>query len=171
MFWRHYSKQLHLTSDNESSSKSILAEIILVLFPMTPSLASDGKTFFQSRKLSKNLCVILCNNWYRACSEILSYSSAIFSRLRATRAVNSKLAFTQSFFYSLIILIKLCKIRYLKLDKALIFPRNQVICLKNWKIWRAPTTIKFNIFFAEILLTFPTKQCLQESVRDFLNFV
>ena len=50
--------------------------------------------------------------------------------------------------YQLIILMKLCKIRYLNLDKALLFPKNQVICLKNWKLRRAPTTKKvFWIFF------------------------
>ena len=32
------------------------------------------------------------------------------------------------------------------LDKALLFSRNQVFCLKNWKLWRAPTTLEFNIF-------------------------
>ena len=42
--------------------------------------------------------------------------------------------------------MKLCKIRNLNLGKALLFPRNQVICLKNWKFWRTLTTIKFDIF-------------------------
>ena len=28
----------------------------------------------------------------------------------------------------------------------LLFSRNQVFCLKIWKIWRAPTTLQFNIF-------------------------
>ena len=50
------------------------------------------------------------------------------------------------FFYNLVILIKLCKIWYLNLEKVLLFPRNQTISLKNWKLWRAPTTTKFNIF-------------------------
>ena len=49
-------------------------------------------------------------------------------------------------FYNLVLLIKLCKIGYLNLDKVLLFPRNHVICFKNWKFWRAPTTIQFNIF-------------------------
>ena len=35
----------------------------------------------------------------------------------------------------------------LHLDKALLFPRNQAFFLKNWKFWRAPTTIEFNIFW------------------------
>ena len=34
-------------------------------------------------------------------------------------------------FYNLVILIKLYKIWYLNLDKALLFPRNQAICLKT----------------------------------------
>ena len=42
--------------------------------------------------------------------------------------------------------MKLYKIWYQNLDKALLFPRNQAICLKNWKLWRAPTVTKFNIF-------------------------
>ena len=70
--------------------------------------------------------------------------------------VNLKLAFTDWFFYNLIILIKPYKIWYRNLDKALLFPRYQIICVKHWKIWRAPTNIKFNIFFAEILHKFPT---------------
>ena len=66
--------------------------------------------------------------------------------LKVAREVNLKLAFMEWFFYKLVILIKLCKIRYLNLDKALLFPRNQAICLKNWKLWRASTTTKFHIF-------------------------
>ena len=60
--------------------------------------------------------------------------------------VNLKLAFTDWFFHNFVILIKSYKIRYLNLDKALLFPRNQAICLRNWKLWRAPTNVKFNIF-------------------------
>ena len=56
-------------------------------------------------------------------------------------------------------LINRCKIRYLNLDKALAFPRNQVICLNNW------TTIKFNIFcwnFAHVfVLRISTKWCVR----------
>ena len=73
--------------------------------------------------------------------------------VKVARVVNSKLAFANW----------LCKIQYLNLDKAPLFPRNQVICLKNWKLWRAPTTIKFNIFwwnFAHVsYLTMSTKGC------------
>ena len=32
------------------------------------------------------------------------------------------------------------------LDKALLFSRNQVFCLKIWKLWQVPTTIEFNNF-------------------------
>ena len=78
------------------------------------------------------------------------------------RVVNLKLAFIERFFYNLVILIKLCKVRYLHLHKAPLFPRNQVICLKNWKLWQAPTTIKFNILcwnFAHVsYLTMSTKR-------------
>ena len=51
--------------------------------------------------------------------------------IKVPRVVKLKLAFMESFFYNLVMLIKLYKIRYLDLDKALLFPRNQAICLKN----------------------------------------
>ena len=71
------------------------------------------------------------------------------------------------FFYNSLILIKLHKIRYLNLDKALLFPRDQAIWLKNGKLWRASTTTKFNIFswnFAQVFYL----QGLQKGVRVFL---
>ena len=52
----------------------------------------------------------------------------------------------RTFVYYLIILIKFCKIQYIHFDKTLFFARNQVIYLKNWKFWRAPTTIGLYIF-------------------------
>ena len=59
--------------------------------------------------------------------------------------------------------IKWCKIQYLNLHKALLFLRNQAICLKNLKLWRAPSTIKFNIFcynFAHVsVLSISAKRC------------
>ena len=64
------------------------------------------------------------------------------------------------FFYNLVILIKLYKIRYLNLDEVLLFPGNQAICLKN------PTTTKFNIFcwnFAQVSYL----KMSANSVRDF----
>ena len=83
--------------------------------------------------------------------------------LKVARVANLKLAFMEWFFYNLVIVIKLCKIQYLNLDKALLFLRNQAICLKNWKLWWAPTTTKFNIFcwnFAHAFyLTMSTKGC------------
>ena len=60
--------------------------------------------------------------------------------------VNIKLGFMNQLFRNLIMLIKWCKIQYWNLDKALAFPRNQIICLKKWKPWQTPTAIKFNIF-------------------------
>ena len=90
--------------------------------------------------------------------------------IKVARVVKLKLAFMESFFYNLVMLIKLYKIRYLDLDKALLFPRNQAICLKNWKLWQAPTTTKFNIFcwnFAQVsYLTMSTNV-----VQDFCYFV
>ena len=53
---------------------------------------------------------------------------------------------------------------YKNLDKALLFLRNQVFCLKIWKLWRAPTTLQFNIFcwhFAHVFyLPISTKWCV-----------
>ena len=66
-------------------------------------------------------------------------------------------------FCNFIKLIKWRKIQYLNLNKALLFLRNQVICLKNWKLWRVPTTIEFNIVcwsFAHVsVLPMSTKMC------------
>ena len=46
------------------------------------------------------------------------------------------------------------QIPYKNLDKALLFSRIQVFCLKNWKPWRAPTTIVFDIFFLKLSTRF-----------------
>ena len=97
-----------------------------------------------------------CMNWVisllsRTCWK--STAKLQEQRVKVTRVVKLKLAVMESFFYNLVILIKLNKIRYLSLDKALLFPRTQAICRKNSKRWRAPTTTKFNIF----LLKFSTR--------------
>ena len=77
--------------------------------------------------------------------------------------VSINLGFTDQLFCNLIILIKWCKLKYLNLDKVFLFPRNQVICPKNGKLWRAPSIIKFNIFcwnFAHVsVLPMFTKGC------------
>ena len=67
-------------------------------------------------------------------------------QFKVDRGVKLKLAFMEWLFYNLVMQIKLYKIQYLNLDKVLLFPRNQAICLKNRKLWRAPTTTRFNIF-------------------------
>ena len=54
--------------------------------------------------------------------------------------------FLDWFYYNLIILIKQCKMPYKSLGKALSFLRNQVFCLKIWKLLQAPTILQFNIF-------------------------
>ena len=71
------------------------------------------------------------------------------------------------FYYNLIILIVQCKMPYRNLGKALLFSRNQVLCLKIWKLWRVPYS---SIFFVETSLTFSTYQCLQKRLRDFFYF-
>ena len=56
-----------------------------------------------------------------------------------------------------------------KFREALLFSRNQVFYLKNWKLWRAPTTIDFNNIcwnFAHVpYLPISTKACV-----EFLKF-
>ena len=83
--------------------------------------------------------------------------------LKVVRLFKLKLAFMVQFFYNLVILIKLYKMRYLDLDKTLLFPRDQAIGLENWKFWRARTAKKFGIFwwnFAHVsYLTMSIKEC------------
>ena len=84
--------------------------------------------------------------------------------VKVARVGNIYLGLMDCFFNNLAILMKQCKIQYKNLDEGLLFSWNQV--LKNWKLWWAPTTIGFNIFFVEILHTFHTCQCLQKDVQD-----
>ena len=53
-----------------------------------------------------------------------------------------------------------------KFRQTLLFSRNQVFCLKNWKLWQTPTTIEFNIF-AGTSQMFLSYKCLQKYVQDF----
>ena len=89
---------------------------------------------------------------------------------KVARVFNINLVFMDWLLYYLMILITLCKTPYKTLDEALLFLRNQVLCPINWKLWRDPATIEFNIFCWN-LHTFPTYLCLQKDIRDFLNFV
>ena len=57
----------------------------------------------------------------------------IFS-IKLACVVKLKLTSMEWFLYNLVILIKLNKIQYINLDKALLFLRNQAICQKNWKL-------------------------------------
>ena len=76
-----------------------------------------------------------------------------WGHVKVAGVVRLKLAFMEWFLYNLVILIKLYKIRYP--DKALLFPRNQAICMKI-ENWRVPAATKFNIFLLKFLHTFPT---------------
>ena len=67
-----------------------------------------------------------------------------FLAAKMAHVVEIKLGFMDWFFLNLVILIKQCKIPYKNVGKALLFLRNQVFYLKNWKLWQAPTTIDFN---------------------------
>ena len=112
--------------------------------------------------------------------------------VKVARVCHSKLGFTNWFFYNLILLIELCKIQLLNWEKVLLFPRNQVICLKNWKLWQAPTTIEwyfllkfctlflfnnvykgvFEIFFTLFRFWVINKKCKKRECRNqgFFNF-
>ena len=75
---------------------------------------------------------------------------------------HSNTGFMDWFLHYFVILIKQCKIPYKTLDKGLLFSRNQVFCLKNWNLWRAPTTLEFNLFywnFAHVYLPMSIKWC------------
>ena len=62
------------------------------------------------------------------------------------------------FYYNLVILIRYCKIPYKNLDKPGIFSG-------IWKLWRAPTTLRFNIFCWNFIHVFylpmSTKGCVK----------
>ena len=75
-------------------------------------------------------------------------------KLNVARVVNIKLFFVDWFYYDLIILIKKCENPYRNLVKVLLFSRDQVFCLKNWKLWGTPTTIKFNVFLLKLCTRF-----------------
>ena len=66
------------------------------------------------------------------------------------------------------ILIKGCKIQYLNLDKANLFPRNQVISLKNGNLWRAVTTIEFNTFLLKFCTRFGLTNAYNRVFGTFL---
>ena len=103
--------------------------------------------------------------------EILGFFIWLIStRIKVARVVNFKLAFKDWLFYNLIILIKLCKIWYLNLVKTLLFPRNQVIFLKNWKLWRAPTTIEV-FFFLKFCASFLLNNVYKRVFGIFFHFV
>ena len=87
-------------------------------------------------------------------------------KIKVARVVNIKLGFKEWFLYYFIILTKQCKISYQTLNKALLFSGNQVFCLKNWNLWRAPTTLEFNGFF----WNFAYVSYLPMSTKGYLGF-
>ena len=95
------------------------------------------------------------NNWNSTLWNRSILVVIIQLNLKVACVVDLKLAFTDCFFYNLIILIKLYKIWYLNLGKALLFPRNQVIYLKN-KFWLQHfwKNFGFNIFLLKFCTRF-----------------
>ena len=90
------------------------------------------------------------------CSWVFWHWVTIFFKvIWVARVVNLKLAFTEWFFYNLVILIKLCKIRYVNLTKLLYFRETRLVVWKieNFDELQLPQSL---IFFAEILHLFPT---------------
>ena len=92
------------------------------------------------------------------------YRTDLFQKklLKVAHVVNIKLGFTD-----LIILIKWYKIQYLNQCIAPFFPRNQVICLKNWNFWRAPSAIDFNTFCWNFTLVYVLPMYTKECSRFF----
>ena len=85
----------------------------------------------------------------------------INKKIKVARVVSLKSAFTDWFFLQFYNTNKV-KQNPIPKDEALLFPRNQVICLQNWKLWRAPTVTEFNIFcwnFANVSFLMSTKMC------------
>ena len=67
--------------------------------------------------------------------------------LKVARVVNIKLFFHELILLiDLIILIRKCETPFKNLDTSLLLLRKQLLCLKNWNLWQAATTIEFNIF-------------------------
>ena len=133
-----------------SATLSCMTQIILTLSML---IYCNTNSFFLRSFLPMHLLLV--------CS-----SSLIIKVLRWFAWLKQNYFFMDWFYYNLIILIKYCKIPYKNLDKALLFSKNQVFCLKIWKIRRAPTTLQFNIFrwnFAHV-----TCQCLQNGVFLFI---
>ena len=95
---------------------------------------------------------------------------------KVARAVDLKLAFMDLFFLKFDSTNKVTQNLIPKLGKALLFPRNQGICLENWKLWWVPTTIQLSIFwwtFAQVsYLTMSANSgfCGCEEMRPFLIF-
>ena len=88
-------------------------------------------------------------------------------QVKVARVVKLKLAVMEWFFYNLVILIKLYKIWYLNSDETILFPRNQAFCLKNWKLWWAPATAKFNIFLLKFCTRFLLNNIYKRTVGNF----
>ena len=117
---------------------------LLLKFITLPPLMFSWETceFFQTaiehRRASAS---VFCSSCY-SFTKSRSFMNKLW-RIKVARVVDIKLFFFMDwFYYDLIMLIKSCKIPYKNLDKALMFSRNQFFCLKNWKFWRAPTTIE-----------------------------
>ena len=107
--------------------------------------------------------VLIVSYVVSACFYYNKFAATNKGLLRCLAWLKQNSFFMYWFYYNLIVLIKQFKTPYNNLDKALLFSRKQVFCLKIWKFWRAPTTLSL-IFFAETSHTFPTCQCLQKGV-------
>ena len=66
--------------------------------------------------------------------------------IKLAHVVKLKLIFTEWFFYNLMVLIKLCKIRHLNLDKALLFLKKPDYLSEKMKNLTSSNAVKLNIF-------------------------
>ena len=92
------------------------------------------------------------------------------NRFKVACVAKIKLFFMDWFYYNLVILIKYCKVPYKNVGKALLFLRNQVFCLKIWKLWPAPTILQFNIFYWNFAHVFYLPLS-KKGVWDFFYFI
>ena len=108
--------------------------------------------------------VLIVSYVVSACFYYNKFAATNKGLLRCLAWLKQNNFFMYWFYYNLIVLIKQFKTPYNNLDKALLFSRKQVFCLKIWKIWPAPTTLQFYIFcwnFVRVsLLPMSTKACV-----------
>ena len=147
------------------------------------------RTLEEEENFKKSLCIFTYNLFLgqfslsecanqRTCCSVngsstpMGYSKQLINglkRLRWPAWLIWNWVFWAYFLYNLVIVIEQCKIQYKSLGNALLFSRNQVFSLKNWKVWRAPTTRDLNNFWWNFSHV-PYFPISKNRCVDFFNF-